>query len=92
MAQAWGHGGGVVVIRQVAIAPTRPRCGGPRGMPTLSRYCEDGEFYWVHNWTNPCRHLDRYAAVLVEAGVYSGEEVVTNRYAGGWTGRKQGSL
>ncbi len=92
MVQDWGHGGGGIVIREVEIAATCPRCGGPRGAPTLSRFCEDGEFYWVHGWANPCGHLDRYAAVLVEAGLYNGEEVVTNAYAGGWIGQKQGGI
>lgn len=90
--QDWGHGGGGVVIREVEIAAACPRCGGPRGAPILSRFCEDGEHYWVDTWTNPCGHLDRYAAVLDEAGLYTGEEVVTNGYAGDWRGRKQGGI
>lgn len=64
---AWGNGGGGVVIRTVEIADTCPKCGGPRGEPKLNRYCDDGEFYYVHNWENPCGHVDKYQDVLLEA-------------------------
>lgn len=62
-------GGGTWYPRLVTVSiPNRcPVCGGPRGESIKSRYCEDGEFYWVHNWKNPCGHLDKYDDVYLEA-------------------------
>ena len=92
-AQAWGCGHSGIPLRTVEIATVRPKCGGPRGEPRLNRYCEDGEFYDVHNWTNPCGHVDMYSAVLREAGVYSGQEAITNGWAGpGWKGTRQSDI
>ena len=52
----------------VEVADTCPVCGGPRGEPTPHSQCEDGEWFSLNTWTNPCGHLDRYPDVLVEAG------------------------
>lgn len=51
----------------VTILKRCPLCGGPRGESIKSRYCEDGEFCWVHNWKNPCGQLDEYDDVYLEA-------------------------
>ncbi|NHR05758.1 hypothetical protein HA052_11155 [Chromobacterium haemolyticum] len=51
----------------VTISSACPKCGGPRGKPAMQRYCEEGWFYSVHNWTNPCGHVDYYPDVLREA-------------------------
>ncbi|MFE7954443.1 hypothetical protein [Streptomyces sp. NPDC057413] len=58
-----------VTIRTVTVPATCPQCGGPRGADTVNawRFCEDGEWYTVDRWTNPCGHVDMYAAVLREA-------------------------
>lgn len=67
-AATWGYApGGAPPLRTVEIARICPACGGPRGEPRHNRQCEDGEFYYVHVWTNPCGHLDKYEAVLREA-------------------------
>ena len=89
--QAWGRGvGGRPPLRTVEISTKCPVCGGPRGEPTFSRFHEDGDWYDVSTWDNPCGHLDRYAKVLIEAGVYTGEEEITNHWAGpNWIGTKQ---
>lgn len=89
--QSWGYGiGGAPPLRTVEIATTCPVCGGPRGEPHFERYHEDGDWYNVSRWTNPCGHMDTYAAVLVEAGVYTGKEKITNHWAGpSWLGTKQ---
>lgn len=68
--ELWGSPGYrsiMQVIRTVEISDHCPRCGGPRGEPVTRRYCEDGEYYDVSNWTNACGHLDMYAAVIQEA-------------------------
>ena len=54
----------IVIVR---ISRRCPVCGGLRGEPVKNRYCEDGEFYWVHCWENACGHLDKYDDVYREA-------------------------
>lgn len=44
----------------VTIADTCPVCGGQRGKPYEYRFCEDGDWYTVHKWDNPCGHTDLY--------------------------------
>lgn len=51
----------------VTIAATCPVCGEPRGTPTRRLFCEDGEWYDLDVWENPCGHLDRYQDVYAEA-------------------------
>ncbi|MFJ7592461.1 hypothetical protein ACIQZO_34850 [Streptomyces sp. NPDC097617] len=55
-----------VGIVTITVAASCPECGGPRGRAVPYRFCEDGEWYTVDRWTNPCGHLDAYAAVLTE--------------------------
>jgi hypothetical protein len=89
--QSWGHGrGGAPPLRTVEISCTCPVCGGPRGKPGWMRTHEDGDWFDISVWANPCGHLDKYAAVLIEAGVYRGDEKITNHWAGpDWLGTKQ---
>lgn len=61
------HAGWPITTRQIRIADTCPVCGGPRGEPVHRNQCEDGEWYPVDTWENPCGHLDKYAACLKEA-------------------------
>lgn len=70
----WGNGYRSInqIIRSVEISDTCPVCGGKRGKPQLVRYCEDGEWYNVSRWENPCSHLDTYANVLLEAATMPG--------------------
>lgn len=67
MDATWGSGPSRVVLRTVEISDTCPRCGRPRGEVRWERYCEDGEWYSVNRWQNPCGHSDSYASVLREA-------------------------
>lgn len=63
-----GAGRAYVGVRIVVatVAAECPRCGGPRGEARRHRFCEDGEWYVVHQWDNPCGHVDLYEAVLLE--------------------------
>jgi hypothetical protein len=89
-AAGYGNGHGNIPLHTVTVAWICPQCGGPRGEPTLTGRCEDGQFYEFHVWHNPCGHLDKHCAVLREAGVYTGDERITNEWAGpGLEGRKQ---
>lgn len=65
----WGNGytGIGQILTTVEIADTCPCCGQQRGVPSLKRFCEDGEWYDVSCWQNPCGHIDKYAAVIEEA-------------------------
>jgi len=63
----WGYGLTSPKTRTVTISAHCPRCGSQRGEPTGRRECDDGAYYWVQTWTNPCGHVDMYAAVIVEA-------------------------
>lgn len=65
----WGNGYQAIdqVLTTVEIADTCPCCGGKRGKPHLERFCEDGEWYSVSVWSNPCGHVDKYGAVIEEA-------------------------
>lgn len=68
MNAAWGCGPGPgVILRTVRIHDRCPVCGGPRGTPVRRTFCEDGEWYSVDCWENPCGHRDMYADVLIEA-------------------------
>ena len=66
--QLWGRGyqGIQQILATIDIADDCPVCGGPRGEPRIARHCEDGEWYSVSQWTNPCGHIDKYADVLNE--------------------------
>lgn len=63
----WGYGLTSPVTRKVTISATCPKCGGPRGEPKGRNSCDDGAFYWVQTWSNPCGHVDMYDAVVREA-------------------------
>lgn len=51
----------------VEIADNCPRCGLKRGVPSWIRQCEDGDWYDVNVWKNPCGHVDMYRDVYKEA-------------------------
>lgn len=52
---------------QIEIADTCPVCGCKRGKPTPGQFCEDGEWFMVDTWRNPCGHLDMYKDCYFEA-------------------------
>jgi len=51
----------------VEISAFCPVCGEKRGKPVVNRYCEDGEYYVLDNWENPCGHFDGYQYVYRES-------------------------
>ncbi len=51
----------------VTISDRCPVCGGKRGEPQSYSFCEDGEWYSIDQWQNPCGHVDKYVNVLKEA-------------------------
>ena len=51
----------------INISDNCPICGCKRGEPKLNRYCEDETFYYLHNWTNSCGHLDEYKNCYLES-------------------------
>ena len=44
----------------VTIADHCPVCGEKRGTPYPHTFCEDGEWFTVDRWDNPCGHIDTY--------------------------------
>ena len=62
-----GADGWAMRFETVRISDYCPTCCAPRGVPAPRPFCEDGEFYSVDCWTNPCGHVDLYPDVLREA-------------------------
>ncbi|WP_328638458.1 hypothetical protein [Streptomyces canus] len=60
------EGTGIVTV---AILPTCPVCGGPRGWDRVHAdpFMRDGTTLVRDRWSNPCGHADMYDAVLAEA-------------------------
>jgi hypothetical protein len=71
---AWGSGPIRPYVRTVEIADNCPKCGEKRGEPQGLNECDDGAYYWVQIWTNPCGHKDYYADVVREAAELLGTE------------------
>jgi hypothetical protein len=64
----WGTSGPFTpIIRTVQISSNCPACGARRGEIRGDNGCEDGAYYHVNVWDNPCGHIDYYPAVLREA-------------------------
>lgn len=64
----WGSSGPTrPATRTVEISDHCPTCHGPRGEPQGQNVCDDGVYYWVQKWLNPCGHLDMYHDVIAEA-------------------------
>ena len=63
----WGIGLTTPVTKTITFSASCPCCGEQRGEPFGINSCDDGAFYWVQGWNNPCGHLDTYVAVLEEA-------------------------
>jgi hypothetical protein len=66
----WGHGLFFARLVTVEIPRRCLACGGPTGEPFGFNGCEDGAYYHVDRWVNPCGHIDDYPSILdaVEAG------------------------
>lgn len=73
----WGSGPTNPVTRAVTISALCPTCGERRGEPTGLNQCDDGAFYWIQVWSNPCGHVDMYADVVVEAARLADRQAVT---------------
>ena len=58
----------------IEIADTCPVCGEKRGVPRPYRFYEDGEWFTVSQWNNPCGHLDNYGDCYRESKI-----IETNR-------------
>lgn len=63
----WGSGMTNPRTRTVTISALCPRCGGRRGEPRGLNQHDDGAWYWVQVWDNPCGHVDMYTDVVREA-------------------------
>lgn len=63
----WGSGLTNPCTRRVTISANCAVCGGPRGERRGRNSCDDGVYYWVEEWDNPCGHIDHYDAVAKEA-------------------------
>lgn len=63
----WGSGPVNPRTREVTISAYCRTCGGRRGKPKGRNEYDDGAWYWVQTWDNPCGHIDRYADVIAEA-------------------------
>jgi hypothetical protein len=68
----WGSGFTTPITKTVTISAFCRICGSRRGQPRGLNSCDDGAFYWIQVWENPCGHLDRYVDVLKEASERAG--------------------
>ena len=68
----WGVGLIQPVTRQITISAFCPQDGQRRGEPAGLNQCDDGAWYWVQTWRNPCGHSDMYTAVIAEARARGG--------------------
>lgn len=51
----------------VEIPDQCPKCGGKRGETRPYNFHEDGQWFTVDQWDNPCGHLDKYKDVYFES-------------------------
>ncbi len=58
----------------IEISGKCPLCGRPRGKPYPFNFCEDGEWFTVDRWDNPCGHIDYYYNCIREAEALKGRE------------------
>lgn len=52
---------------RIEISDNCPICGCKRGEPKWHNQCEDGEWFQVQTWNNPCGHTDYYGDVYRES-------------------------
>jgi len=70
----WGVGLTSPVTRKITISAFCPIDGRRRGEPHSLNSCDDGAFYSVDAWDNPCGHLDTYRDVLAEARAMAADD------------------
>ena len=63
----FGGDGWTYYPKTIEINATCPKCGQPRGNPISKRFCEDGEWFDIDCWVNPCGHVDMYKDCLLES-------------------------
>ncbi len=51
----------------IEISNQCPICGKPRGKPYPYRFREDGQWFVIDKWDNPCGHIDCYSTVFLES-------------------------
>jgi hypothetical protein len=73
----WGVGLTSPVTRKITISAFCPIDGQRRGEPQGRNDCDDGAYYWVQTWQNPCRHIDSYADVVNEAAAMATDEALS---------------
>lgn len=66
----FGGDGWTYYTKTIEISNLCPICGEKRGIPYQFRFHEDGEWFVVNKWDNPCGHIDSYKNCLLEAGIY----------------------
>lgn len=88
----WGYGRGGPIVRKVVIPAICPQCGGPRGKVRGMNGCDDGDYYHVNVWDNPCGHNDWYHNVLVEAGYHAPKDPNKPRIVRFWAKGPDGTL
>ena len=62
-----GGDGWTYYPKTIKIADNCPICGKKRGVPQSKTFCEDGEWFTVDVWENPCNHIDKYQDCYFEA-------------------------
>lgn len=63
----WGVGLTNPAVRTIVISANCPVCGVKRGKPRNLNSCDDGTYYSVDIWDNPCGHKDMHEDVAKEA-------------------------
>jgi len=63
----FGGDGWTYYPKTIVIADNCPICGKPRGKANSYRFPEDGQWFVVDTWKNPCGHIDDYKDCLIEA-------------------------
>ncbi len=58
--------------KTIEISDNCPVCGEKRGKPKYYRFHEDGQWFTVNTWKNPCGHTDYYKQCLEEANRIKG--------------------
>lgn len=69
-----GGDGWVYYPMTVEISDNCPVCGSKRGTPRGHHFCEDGEWFTVDIWDNPCGHLDMYKDCYKESATLKKKE------------------
>ena len=55
-------------VREIDIGDACIHCGGPRGKMREYQHPEDGAFYTVNQWRNPCGHVEHYDDLIERFG------------------------